>query len=149
MLNNKVTFVAKLAWIELSTNEITFVWINHTFQLIFFAFWIMGGPITNLYFYWSNACRSWRDTVSGSTASLNQFGTTSAQCLETRLTNLQMEWPAASAFLVFDPVIEDSLDQEFFANGPPERNVHGFVICLTQWNCIRYTRVRCESVLPN
>ena len=42
---------------------------------------------------------------------------------------------ASRTFLASDPVVDVTLDKEFFSNGAPQSKVHGFIMCLAQWNC--------------
>ena len=42
---------------------------------------------------------------------------------------------ASRAFLASDPVVDVTLDKEFFSNGAPQSKVHGFIMRLAQWNC--------------
>ena len=42
---------------------------------------------------------------------------------------------ASRTVLASDPVVDVTLDKEFFSNGAPQSKVHGFIMRLAQWNC--------------
>ena len=58
-----------------------------------------------------------------------------------------VDWPrlfvhyAAIAFIAIDPVVDVAFDQSLLANGAPKSKVHGFVMCLAQWDCCGHSSV--------
>ena len=75
------------------------------------------------------------------------FGTTPTHCFETCLASLQLRDPdfcitrLPEPLLASDPVVDVTLDKEFFSNSAPQSKVHGFIMRLAQWNCGGWTLV--------
>ena len=69
------------------------------------------------------------------------FGTTPTHCFETCLTSLQLRDPVFCITRLPDPVVDVTLDKEFFSYGAPQSKVHGFIMRLAQWNCGGWTLV--------
>ena len=118
------------------------MWINHTIYLIrlISATWIMRWPIFT---------RISVEIVVEATAGKIRTVTVHPDGLwhytGTLLWNLfdqfTAEGPcflhheASRTFLASDPVVDVTLDKEFFSKRAPQSKVHGFIMRLAQWNC--------------
>ena len=118
------------------------MWINHAFYLIrlISATWIMNGPIST---------RISVEIVVQATAGKIRTLTVHSDGLwhytGTLLWNLfdqfTTEGPrflhheASRTVLTSDPVVDVTLDKEFFSNGAPQSKAHGFIMRLAQCNC--------------
>ena len=125
-----------------SSNKNIAMRINHTFYLIrlIFATWIMCGPIST---------RISVEIVVQATAGKSRTVTVHSDGLGhntcTLLWNLFDQFTAEGPRLLWhetartlpasDPVVDVTLDKEFFSNSAPQSKVHGFIMRLAQWNC--------------
>ena len=118
------------------------MWINHAFYLIrlISATWIMCGPTTTrtTVEVIVVACSVERRTRAVHRDGLWHYTGTLLWNLFDQFT---AEGPrflhheASRTFLASDPVVDVTLDKEFFSNGAPQSKVHGFIMRLAQWNC--------------
>ena len=135
-----------------SSNKNIAMWINHAFYLIrlISATWIMCGPIST---------RATVEVIVGACTAENRTATVHRDGLwhntSTLLWNLfdqfTAEGPrflhheASRTFLASDPVVDVTLDKEFFSNVAPQGKVHGFIMRLAQWNCGGHSCVTTSS----
>ena len=118
------------------------MWINHAFFLIrlISATWIMCGPISTrtTVEVVVVVCTVERRTV---TVHCDRLWHNNRTLLWNLFDQFTTEGPrflhheASRTFLASDPVVDVTLDKEFFSNGAPQSKVHGFIMRLVQWNC--------------
>ena len=118
------------------------MWIDHAFYLIrlISATWIMCGPISTrttveiIVEATAGEIRTicvpgdglWHNTCALLWNLFDQFAAEGPRFLHHE---------ASRTFLASDPVVDVTLDKEFFSNGSPQSKVHGFIMRLAQWNC--------------
>ena len=118
------------------------MWINHAFYLIrlISATWIVCGPISTrtTVEVVEVACTVEIRTV---TVHRDRLWHNTSTLLWNLFDQFTAEGPrflhheASRTFFASDPVIDVTLDKEFFSNSAPQSKVHGFIMCLAQWNC--------------
>ena len=118
------------------------MWINHAFYLIrlISATWIVCGPISSrtTVEVIIGACTAEIRTV---TVHRDRLWHNTSTLLWNLFDQFTAEGPrflhheASRTFFASDPVIDVTLDKEFFSNSAPQSKVHGFIMCLAQWNC--------------
>ena len=118
------------------------MWINHAFYLIrlIFATWIVRGPTST-----RMTVKKVVEATAGKIRTLAVHSDGLWHYTRTLLWNLfdqfTAEGPcflhheASRAFFASNPVVDVTLDEEFFSNSAPQSKVHGFIMRLAQWNC--------------
>ena len=125
-----------------SSNKNIAMWINHAFYLIrlISATRIMRGP--------TSTPTTGEEIVVACTVDVRTVGVhrdglwhNTSTLLWNLFDQFTAEGPrflhheASRTFLASDPVVDVTLDKEFFSNGAPQSKVHGFIMRLAQWNC--------------
>ena len=119
------------------------MWINHAFYLIrlIFAAWIVRGPTSTPRMTDKKVVLTTAGKIRTKTVHRDRLWHYTGTLPWNLFDQFTAEGPVflhhktSRTFLASNPVVDVTLDKEFFSNGAPQSKVHGFIMRLAQWNC--------------